>query len=120
MGGLMLGFKEESDLLIWRKDGGDKEVRRWISLFNAISEVVSKKSAMVTSWYRKDRTAHKMGLAVDFRTRIYSDRQLEEILGLCVSNGMPVSSLYRGSPSQHIHCGDLMTKKFEREIKEIN
>jgi len=116
----MLGFKEQSDLLIWRSSEGYKEPRRWISLFNSISECVTGKSAMVTSWYRHDNTAHKMGKAVDFRTRDYSDDELAEILMLCVANGMPVSSLYRGKPSQHIHCGDLMTKKFERAIKEDN
>jgi len=111
----LLTFKEHSDLETWRKGEGDKETRRWISLFNAISESVCGKSAVVTSWYRPDNTAHKVGRAVDFRTRIYSDEQLAKILGICVMNGMPVSSLYRGKPSQHIHCGDLMTKKFERQ-----
>jgi hypothetical protein len=111
---MMLGFKEESDLHAWRTGVGNAKVRHWISLFNSISEVVCGKSCVVTSWFREDNTFHKDGMAVDFRTRIYSNRQLSKILNRCVNAGMPVSSLYRNTDNQHIHCGDLMTLKIAR------
>jgi hypothetical protein len=118
----VLGFKHLSDRDKWRSGAGPIEARRRISLFNAISEAVTGKSAMVTSWHRDDTTWHnpdKCGDMViqccDFRTRIYDDDQLVGLLHACTEAGLPVVSLYRGKPNQHIHLGDIMTLVYEVE-----
>jgi hypothetical protein len=109
----MLKFKVDSDLALWRSGAGPLVQRTWISQFNALSEAYAGKSAVVTSWFRDDISFHKNGFAVDFRTRIYSDEELNTLLEGASSLGIPVVSLYRGKPNQHIHCGDLMTRSTE-------
>ena len=120
VGGMrLLCFKQKSDLDTWRAGDGDQESRNRISLFNAISESVTGKSAVVTSWHRSDGTFHDVTrsdwttTAIDFRTRIYDDDELRAVLRASTVAGLPAVSLYRGEPHQHIHCGDLMTKVFE-------
>ena len=118
----MLTFKQKSDRDTWRRGEGSNASRERISLYNAISEAVTGKSAVVTSWYRNDNTWHNpencepsVVPCADFRTRIYDDDELKAVLSACIAAGLPAVSLYRGEPHQHIHCGDIMTLAYEVE-----
>ena len=119
----MLSFKEQSDWQLWRDglerspaDIPNQPVRDWITQFNAVSEQITGKSAVVTSWYR-DELAHKAGYAVDFRrlsgaNRVkpkYSEVDVEALEKAAVAIGIPVVVIYRGQPSEHWHCGEIAT-----------
>ena len=86
-----------------------------------MSEALTGKSAVVTSWARNDGTFHnpthpgKRPLAIDFRTRDYTDDELISLLECATSAGLPCVSLYRGEDRQHIHCGDIATLAYEVE-----
>lgn len=114
----MLTFKNRADLVRWRAGMGprrtwlsaaDQRTRDRIALFNALSEVLTGISAVVTSWHREDDTAHNGGAAVDFRTRHYDDDQLRDLVGAATAAGLPCIVLYRGQPHEHIHCGEVAT-----------
>jgi hypothetical protein len=114
-GATVLTFKEYSDLVKWRANlGGDDQVRKWISMFHALSVIHTGQPAVVTSWYRDDGTAHKHGNAVDFRVRHYSSSQLRRLMRLAINAGIPVVLVRERTPSAHLHCGDLATLKYER------
>lgn len=115
----MLTFKNRDDLVVWRSGMGPNRRQYWtrweqqtrdrISLFNALSELLTGKSAVVTSWHRKDDTAHYGGAAADFRSKHYDDDELRAVLGAATAAGLPCIALYRGKPHEHIHCGELAT-----------
>ena len=122
----MLTFKHDDDLKRWRvalpqPDPSPNEARRWIMLFNALSELHTGKSAVVTSWYRKDDTAHRHGRAVDFRRLSeankhfpkYTKKNAEELEAEAVRIGIPVVVVKRGTPAEHWHCGEVATLSHE-------
>jgi hypothetical protein len=90
------------------------ECRSWIRDFNALSEAITGKSAIVTSWHRDDATAHNGGNAADFRTRHYTGRELKDLVTAATAQGIPVIKLYMGTPNQHLHCGELATLVYEQ------
>ena len=108
----MLSFKEKSDWQLWRDglegspaDIPNQHVRDWITQFNALSEQITGKSAVVTSWYR-DSLAHKAGYAVKPK---YTEVDVEALEKAAVAIGIPVVVIYRGQPSEHWHCGEIAT-----------
>jgi|TARA_Y100000310_G_scaffold134102_1_gene133122 hypothetical protein len=125
----MLTFKQQSDLGRWRSglSGGDPaeigppQARDWIASFNALSEHHTGKSAVVTSWYRDDRTAHRGGHAVDFRRLSganarfpkYTAQDVEALETAAVGAGIPIVVIKRGTPSEHWHCGEIATLAHE-------
>jgi hypothetical protein len=78
------------------------DARRWIMHFNALSELVTGKSAVVTSWYRNDATAHRHGSAVDFRRLSganknfpkYTKKNVEELEQEAIRIGIPLVVIY--------------------------
>jgi hypothetical protein len=128
----VLTFKHKSDWQRWRDGFGHSPTaapvhslpaRDWITRFNAISELWGK-SAVVTSWFRYDNTAHNGGEAVDFRVHHYDPDELRDIAATAVDKGIPVVLIQPGddrsgphgrSPSAHFHCGEIATLAYERD-----
>ena len=114
----MLSFKEIRDLVAWRNGEGTQHVRAWITHFNSICEQQTGKPAVVTSWYREDGTFHQDGNAVDFRRLSganeqhpqYTQEDVEKIEAAAVAAGIPIVVVYRGTPREHWHCGDIAVK----------
>lgn len=102
------------------RDNANQHVRDWITLFNALSEQITGKSAVVTSWYR-DKLAHKGGNAVDFRRLSgankrfpkYTQKDAESLEQAAVAIGIPVVVIYRGLAAEHWHCGEVATLAHE-------
>jgi len=113
-----LTFKNKDDRERWRAGLGPPEVRSWITQFNALSELHTGKSAVVTSWFRTDGTFHVNGHAVDFRRLSaankshprYSERDVRVLERAAVRHGIPVVVVSRGKDNEHWHCGDLAVK----------
>lgn len=117
----MLYFKSESDWQKWRSGlaghNTNQKVRDWITLFNALSEQATGKSAVVTSWYRSDGTSHVGGQAVDFRRLSaanksmpkYTKKNVEDLEKAALAIGIPVVVINRGKDSEHWHCGEIAT-----------
>ena len=112
----MLTFKHRADLNRWRQGAGSQRVRDRISLFNAISEVETGKSAVVTSWARTDRSFHNPDNAtdrecVDFRVRHYTPQQRAQVQIRAVEAGLPLVFIHDDDnpAAAHFHCGDLAT-----------
>jgi len=113
-----LTFKNKVDWERWRAGWGSQQVRSWITLFNALSECYTGKSAVVTSWWRGDKSFHQSGLAVDFRRLSaanrnhpqYTERDVTVLERAAVRQGIPVVVVSRGKDNEHWHCGDLAVK----------
>jgi hypothetical protein len=114
----MLTFKHEADRLRWRALFGygslqpsraQKQVIGWISLFHAYSVTYTGNSAVVTSWFRGDETAHHNGEAVDLRIHGYSPNQRRTMERMALAAGMPIVHVKVGQPDEHWHIGQLAT-----------
>jgi hypothetical protein len=121
----MLTFKHNADRLRYRSvfvtgmDGGVQEFTTGayyhIGLFNALSENLTGKSAVVTSWHRDDHTAHNGGNAVDFRIHHYGPLETRRLERAAIRHGIPIIQVKKGTPSHHWHCGPVATLAYERE-----
>jgi len=120
----MLTFKEKADLTAWRSFFGknattqpsdrQRTVINWVSLFNAKSETLTGKSAVVTSWIRDDNTSHFNGEAVDFRIRHYTRAEQWRLHRWALNRNIPIVKIRPETPDAHWHVGDLATLAFER------
>ena len=126
----MLTFKHKADLADWRSlFGKSSMIAKYgrlhddisstvshITHFNVLSEMITGKSAVVTSWFRSDNTAHYGGRAADFRIRHYeSDIEKDRLENAAITAGIPIIRVKIGTPSEHWHCGQLATLAFELE-----
>ena len=126
----MLTFKHKGDLDDWRSlFGKSSMIAKYgrlnddiaatvshITQFNALSELITGRSAVVTSWFRADNTAHYGGRAADFRIRHYeSDIEKDRLENAAITAGIPIIRVKIGTPSEHWHCGQLATLAFELE-----
>ena len=119
----MLTFKEEYDRIRWRMlfgkskaaepSEGEKQVIGWINLFNTLSVAYTGESAVVTSWWRHDESAHGSGEAVDFRSRHYTLSQRDHLQGQAMAAGIPILRL-----RDHWHGGPIATRVHERQTPD--
>jgi hypothetical protein len=111
----MLIFKHNADRLRYRADYTVAGIYETIALFNSLSENLTGKSAVVTSWHRNDNTAHNGGFAVDFRIHHYGPLQRRRLERAAIRHGIPIIQVKKGTPSHHWHCGPVATLAYERE-----
>ena len=106
-------FKDSFDSEHFELGDGPEYVQEWIRIFNGISQDVSGKPAVITSWYREDHTAHKGGGAVDFRRLSaanktfpkYTQEDVEEIERRAARAGLPIYVIAEGRTIEHWHVG---------------
>lgn len=101
---------------MWTTGQGPRQARLWISQVNAISQAVTGRGAVVTSWFREDDSAHRGGQAVDFRRLSeanqdypqYTEADVLEIERRALDAGVPLTIVHQGKPTEHWHCGDIL------------
>jgi len=110
-------FKESEDALKWDVGAGSAVIRAWIMAFNEISNAITGRGIVVTSWYRNDGAYHQDGVAFDVRRlseankamgkEAYTPEQVSMIEQRVASRGLPIHIISKGEPNEHWHVGPI-------------
>lgn len=110
-------FKEAEDQALYERGAGSPVVRAWIQKINEISNAITGRGIVVTSWYRKDGAFHEELNAVDVRrlseankamgSEAYNEQQVRLIESRVASVGIPIAIINQGEPNEHWHIGPI-------------